>query len=72
MSGSLHAYVIAQLEASKGTWPEVAAATGISKRTIEKIASGVSADPGVIKIEKLAAYFRSRARQEGGPRVSPS
>lgn len=63
MTESVHGYVLAELEAAKGGWPEIAGATHISLRTIQKIASGEIADPGVTKIEKLAAYFRRNSRK---------
>jgi transcriptional regulator with XRE-family HTH domain len=50
-----------QLEASKGQWPTVAEGSGVSRRTLEKIARGEIADPGVSHIEKLACYFRDQA-----------
>lgn len=58
---SMHDYVVTQLQNAKGTWPKVAEDTGISRRTIEKIARREVADPGVSLIEKLAGYFRDRA-----------
>ena len=60
MSESIHQYVLEQLQLSKGQWAQVAEATEISKRTIEKIASGESKSPGVRSIEKLSSYFRDR------------
>ena len=62
MSQTLHEYVLDQLERSKGTWPEVAEGSGVSRRTLEKIARGEIADPGVSHIEKLAVYFRRKRR----------
>jgi transcriptional regulator with XRE-family HTH domain len=63
MTDSLYTYVRSELESAKGNWPDVAEATGISKRTIEKIASGEISDPGIHKMERLARYFRgSEAR----------
>lgn len=59
MKKSLHEYVLAELEAAKGTWPEVSRDTGISLRTIQKISSGEIVDPGITKMERLANYFRS-------------
>ena len=64
MDTSLHQYVIDQLQAAKGQWPRVAAESGISRRTIEKIANRVVKDPGVSLVERLAAYFRNRAAAE--------
>lgn len=60
MAESIYAYVLAQLEAHKGRWPEVAEGSGVSKRTIEKIASKEIKDPGVSHMEKLANYFRNQ------------
>lgn len=59
MEQSMHAFVISRLHEAKGRWPAIAEATGVSKRTIEKIASGEIENPGVSHIEKLAGYFRS-------------
>lgn len=64
MSESIYRYVLDQLSLSKGKWPKVAEESGVSKRTIEKIASGEIEDPGVSHIEKLAGYFRGQAKQE--------
>lgn len=55
---------MAQLAAAKGTWPLIAEATGVSNRTIQKIASGEIADPGVSHIEKLAGYFREQSKSQ--------
>lgn len=52
-------FVLDGLEASKGKWPKVAKDTGVSKRTIEKIARGEIANPGVRHIETLADYFEA-------------
>ena len=48
-----------QLQAHKGRWPNVAERSGVSRRTIEKIARGEIKDPGVSHIEKLAQFFHS-------------
>ena len=61
MTESLLQYVLGNLQATKGQWASVAEGSGVPKRTIEKIASGTTADPGVRKIELLAAYFRGVA-----------
>lgn len=58
MSKSMHDFVVAKLQACKGRWRMVADKTGISKRTIEKIARREIKDPGVSLIERLASYFR--------------
>ena len=61
MADSIYQYVLDQLQATKGDWPSVAEETGISLRTIEKIARREVEDPGVSRIEILARYFRDRA-----------
>ena len=60
MNGSVHAYVLRKLQEYKGRWPAVAEGSGVPLRTIEKIAREEIADPGVIRVEKLARYFRTR------------
>jgi transcriptional regulator with XRE-family HTH domain len=61
MPESIYEFVMAKLQATKGKWREVADGSGVSARTIEKIARKEIADPGVSHIEKLANYFRGRA-----------
>lgn len=58
MKETLHQYVLKKLESTKGRWSEVAEGSGVSKRTVEKIARREIEDPGVSHIEKLARYFR--------------
>jgi hypothetical protein len=58
MQESIYEFVLARLEGTKGQWPRVARESGVSRRTIEKIARKEVKDPGVSLIEKLAAYFR--------------
>ncbi len=53
----IYEYVMERLEAAKGCWPDVSEGSGVSRRTIEKIARGEIADPGVSHIQKLADYF---------------
>lgn len=62
MTESIYQYVLDQLESAKGTWPEVAEDTGVSRRTIEKIARREVKNPGVSHIETLASYFRARSK----------
>lgn len=61
MEESLYDYVMDQLEASKGSWPTVAADADVALSTLVKIARREIADPGVSHIEKLAKHFRSQA-----------
>lgn len=60
---SMYAYVLNQLQAFKGAWPTVADGSGVSLRTIEKIARKEIKDPGVSHIEKLAGYFREQSKR---------
>jgi hypothetical protein len=61
---SIHAYVLQQLQSSpRSTWPVVAAGSGVSIRTIEKIASREIEFPRVDKVEALANYFRTKRRR---------
>jgi transcriptional regulator with XRE-family HTH domain len=60
---SIYGYVLDRLQAAKGGWPTVAEETGISIRTIEKIARQETKDPSVRLIEKLATYFRGQAKR---------
>lgn len=57
MEETLHERVLRKLEESKGRWAEVAKGSGVSKRTIEKIARREIHDPGVSHIEALARFF---------------
>jgi len=56
----IHASVLENLQQWKYRWPQVAAGTGISLRTIEKIARQESKDPGVQKIQQLHNFFQSQ------------
>lgn len=64
MAESIYVYVLKKLQASKGDWNAVAFGSGVSKRTLEKIARKEIADPGVSHIEKLAEYFRGQERRQ--------
>lgn len=60
MTESIYEYVLDELQSAKGSWPEVADGSGVSVRTIAKIARREIKDPGVSHIEALASYFRSK------------
>lgn len=62
MHGTIHEQVLAHLEAAKGRWPVVARESGVSVRTLSKIARREIADPGVSHIQKLYDYFRERSQ----------
>lgn len=56
---SIHEFVIARLQASKGKWPSIAEASTVPYATLRKIATREVPNPGVVHIEKLARYFRA-------------
>lgn len=60
MSESIYAYVLDQLQQTKGKWAIVAEGTGVPLRSIEKIARLEWKNPGVQSIETLANWFRRR------------
>jgi transcriptional regulator with XRE-family HTH domain len=57
MEESMYERVLRNLEASKGRWADVAKGSGVSRRTVEKIARKEIVDPGVSHIEALDRYF---------------
>lgn len=58
--------VVQDLQALKGHWQEIADKGGVSKRTLEKVAYGVSKDPRnrtLTKIETGIERFRTITRR---------
>ena len=51
-------YVLMRLDASKGRLPSIAADTGISYRTLQKISLREVTNPGVQHVQTLYDYFR--------------
>lgn len=64
MNLGMHAYVLAELQAWKGRWSAVADGSGVSLRTVEKIARKEIKDPGVSHIEKLAGFFARHSSEQ--------
>lgn len=60
---SIHEYVLEQLQRNRAEWPAVAEGSGVSIRTIEKIASREIEFPRVDKVERLAKYFRQNRKR---------
>lgn len=58
----LHKFVLDKLQETKGRWTDVAARSGVSKRTLEKIARQEIQDPGVSHIQKLVDFFQKEPR----------
>ncbi len=61
MEPSLYDYVMAELQAPELTYQQISDGSGVSRRTVEKIARREIADPGVSHVQKLAEYFRNRS-----------
>ncbi len=59
-STPMHRAVVEALLSARGHWPSIADDTGISRRTIEKIARREIVYPGVHHVETLHAYFVRR------------
>jgi hypothetical protein len=63
-------YVLAELEARKGTWPRIArqmspdSADSYYSWMSKLTQDGAINDPGVKKIQALADYFRANPREE--------
>ena len=55
---SMLQFVLVQLGATRGQWDKVAAGSGVSERTIEKIGYGTVTNPRVKTVEQLARYFK--------------
>jgi hypothetical protein len=55
---SLHQVLLTNLRNGPYTYRQVADGTGISVRTVEKIAREEIRDPGLAHAEKLLAFFR--------------
>jgi transcriptional regulator with XRE-family HTH domain len=48
------------VDLDKGKWPETAAATGVPREWISKVAQRKWEDPGVNRIEKLHKYLKAK------------
>lgn len=62
-STSLYEFVLAHLRSGESTYQQISDGTGISRRTIEKIARQEIENPGVRNVETLATWFRERHAQ---------
>lgn len=54
----MYEYVLLQLQATKGQWAEIAEASGVPLRTIEKVARRETEDPRVSTVQRLYDHFR--------------
>lgn len=53
-------FVKRRLEASRGDWPKISAATGVPYFTITNVAQGKVADPRIGTLQPLVDYFRTQ------------
>lgn len=63
MDTSIYGYVMKCLADSRLSYGEIAEGSGVSKRTVEKIARKEIGDPGVSHVEKLAAFFKGLEKE---------
>ncbi len=66
MNTQIYNFIIERLAATKGHWPTIAAQTGVPIRTIEKIATKKTKNPGIKTCEILAAYFAKKPQKIKG------
>jgi hypothetical protein len=64
---SLLDYVLRELETARGTWRSIVDSTGVPMSTIDRIARGVTPNPGIRQIETLAQYFRAQGSSPRTP-----
>lgn len=65
--GPLYTWVMHCLADRNFSYKEIADGSGVSMRTVEKIARREILDPGVSHIEKLAAFFRAQSEPAPAP-----
>ncbi len=51
------------LRADRGRWAAVAAATGLTRMQVSRIASGETKNPRIDTAQKIADYYKVRARR---------
>ena len=59
MYQTMHERVVARLQALKGRWPEVARESGVSYRTLKKIADGTVKNPWATTVETLDRFLEN-------------
>lgn len=59
MEQSMHDFVVGRLDAARGRWPQIAEASGVPLRTLEKVARRETEDPRVGTIQRLFDYLSS-------------
>lgn len=58
-------YVREGLNRRKGQWRQIAARSDVPYDTLSKIARGLTVDPGVLTVQKLAAHLQELDRMDG-------
>lgn len=70
METNLLNYVVTQLEARKGYWPQIAAETRVPYDTVSKIARRETLNPGVLTVQTLARHLHLLERQDAERRAA--
>lgn len=60
MNGHLYSFVLKRLHTSRLTYDEIAAGSGVRKKTISRIKRQETKNPSVHTIELLADFFKSK------------
>lgn len=60
METDLYQFVMRELQENKGQWPKIAKGSGVSHRTLSKIARREIKDPGISHIQALHDYFKGK------------
>lgn len=55
---SLYDYVTQGLQGREAEWPEAAKSAGVHEKTVQRIARGEVANPGVRTMEELAVWLK--------------
>lgn len=75
MDTNLLDFVLPRLQARQPNWREVARGSGVPYDTVKKIATGVTRNPGVLHVQRLAGYYSERDAApppDNAPQASPS
>ena len=62
METTMYDFVMYQLQERKGSWPAVSRGSGVSIKTLGKIARREIKDPGVSHVQALYDYFKGNRR----------
>lgn len=66
MKSNILTPTLAELASRRGQWPAICRSTGLDYDWLTKLAQGRIADPGVLKIQRLASYFSENPSSRNG------